>query len=163
MVITFYRCHPFAALRGGTITRVIGKLLGCQVGMSNGKGGSTLTSLRVRCPLLLSILPHLFLPPASLVHERTEARARNVSPGLPSEECTPSPRRMASRPTLLNTGMSTRPLAPVLSVASWTNTLFEWPEWYIAQNMPDLFKLASLFTMSPAEERKAVTDLERCG
>jgi pyruvate dehydrogenase E1 component alpha subunit len=40
MVITSYRCHPFAVLRGGTITGVIGELLGRQVGMSNGKGGS---------------------------------------------------------------------------------------------------------------------------
>ena len=40
MVITAYRCHPFAVLRGGTITGVIGELLGRQVGMSNGKGGS---------------------------------------------------------------------------------------------------------------------------
>jgi len=68
---------------------------------------------------------------------------------------------MASRPTLLNTGMSTRPLAPALSIASWTNTLFEWPEWYIAQNVAGSFKLASLFTMSPSEERKAVTDSKR--
>jgi pyruvate dehydrogenase E1 component alpha subunit len=40
MVITAYRCHPFAVLRGGTITGVIGELLGRQIGMSNGKGGS---------------------------------------------------------------------------------------------------------------------------
>ena len=40
MVITAYRCHPFAVLRGGTITGVIGELLGRQAGMSNGKGGS---------------------------------------------------------------------------------------------------------------------------
>ncbi|KAF8498696.1 hypothetical protein F5888DRAFT_1824639 [Russula emetica] len=46
------------------------------------------------------------------------AWARNVSPGLPSEERTLSHRRRASRPILLNTGMSTRPLAPALSVAS---------------------------------------------
>jgi len=39
-VITAYRCHPFAVLRGGTITGVIGELLGRQIGMSNGKGGS---------------------------------------------------------------------------------------------------------------------------
>ncbi|KAI0064491.1 pyruvate dehydrogenase e1 component alpha subunit [Artomyces pyxidatus] len=39
-VITAYRCHPFAVLRGGTITGVLGELLGRQVGMSNGKGGS---------------------------------------------------------------------------------------------------------------------------
>ncbi|KAI0045370.1 pyruvate dehydrogenase e1 component alpha subunit [Auriscalpium vulgare] len=40
LVITAYRCHPFAVLRGGTITGVLGELLGRQVGMSNGKGGS---------------------------------------------------------------------------------------------------------------------------
>jgi hypothetical protein len=40
MVITAYRCHPFAVLRGGTITGVLGELLGHQIGMSNGKGGS---------------------------------------------------------------------------------------------------------------------------
>ncbi|KAF7348609.1 Pyruvate dehydrogenase E1 component subunit alpha [Mycena venus] len=39
-VITAYRCHPFAVLRGGTIKGVIGELLGRQVGMSHGKGGS---------------------------------------------------------------------------------------------------------------------------
>lgn len=40
LVITAYRCHPFAVLRGGTIKGVIGELLGRQVGMSHGKGGS---------------------------------------------------------------------------------------------------------------------------
>ena len=40
LVITAYRCHPFAVLRGGTITGVIGELLGRQIGMSHGKGGS---------------------------------------------------------------------------------------------------------------------------
>lgn len=39
-VITGYRCHPFAVLRGGTIKGVIGELLGRQCGMSHGKGGS---------------------------------------------------------------------------------------------------------------------------
>jgi len=39
-VITAYRCHPFAVLRGGTIKGVIGELLGRQAGMSHGKGGS---------------------------------------------------------------------------------------------------------------------------
>lgn len=39
-VITSYRCHPFAVLRGGTIKGVIAELLGRQGGMSNGKGGS---------------------------------------------------------------------------------------------------------------------------
>jgi len=40
LVITAYRCHPFAVLRGGTIKGVLGELLGRQCGMSNGKGGS---------------------------------------------------------------------------------------------------------------------------
>jgi len=39
-VITAYRCHPFAVLRGGSIAGVIGELLGRQAGMSHGKGGS---------------------------------------------------------------------------------------------------------------------------
>ncbi|KIK03665.1 hypothetical protein K443DRAFT_676506 [Laccaria amethystina LaAM-08-1] len=39
-VITAYRCHPFAVMRGGTIKGVIGELLGRQDGMSHGKGGS---------------------------------------------------------------------------------------------------------------------------
>ncbi|KAE9397302.1 hypothetical protein BT96DRAFT_957949 [Gymnopus androsaceus JB14] len=39
-VITSYRCHPLAVLRGGTIKGVIGELLGRQAGMSRGKGGS---------------------------------------------------------------------------------------------------------------------------
>ncbi|KAF7377743.1 Pyruvate dehydrogenase E1 component subunit alpha [Mycena sanguinolenta] len=39
-VITAYRCHPFAVLRGGTIKGVIAELLGRQAGMSFGKGGS---------------------------------------------------------------------------------------------------------------------------
>lgn len=61
--------------------------------------------------------PPLCLWPASN-NEGILAWARNVSPGLPSEERTPSPRRTASRPVLLSSGMSTRPLAPALSVAS---------------------------------------------
>ncbi|ETW86345.1 hypothetical protein HETIRDRAFT_471745 [Heterobasidion irregulare TC 32-1] len=40
LVITSYRCHPFAVLRGGTVAGVLGELLGRQSGMSNGKGGS---------------------------------------------------------------------------------------------------------------------------
>ncbi|KZT27287.1 mitochondrial pyruvate dehydrogenase E1 component beta subunit [Neolentinus lepideus HHB14362 ss-1] len=40
LVITAYRCHPFAVMRGGTIKGVISELLGRQAGMSNGKGGS---------------------------------------------------------------------------------------------------------------------------
>jgi len=39
-VITSYRCHPFAVMRGGTIKGVIAELLGRQDGMSHGKGGS---------------------------------------------------------------------------------------------------------------------------
>ncbi|KAF9030866.1 mitochondrial pyruvate dehydrogenase E1 component beta subunit [Hymenopellis radicata] len=39
-IITSYRCHPFAVLRGGSITGVIAELLGRQAGMSHGKGGS---------------------------------------------------------------------------------------------------------------------------
>ncbi|KJA17955.1 hypothetical protein HYPSUDRAFT_218547 [Hypholoma sublateritium FD-334 SS-4] len=39
-VITAYRCHPFAVMRGGSIKGVIGELLGRQIGMSHGKGGS---------------------------------------------------------------------------------------------------------------------------
>ncbi|KZV85113.1 hypothetical protein EXIGLDRAFT_775873 [Exidia glandulosa HHB12029] len=39
-VITAYRCHPFAVLRGGTIKGVLAELLGRQDGMSHGKGGS---------------------------------------------------------------------------------------------------------------------------
>ncbi|KIP08713.1 hypothetical protein PHLGIDRAFT_87730 [Phlebiopsis gigantea 11061_1 CR5-6] len=39
-VITAYRCHPFAVLRGGSIKGVVAELLGRQGGMSHGKGGS---------------------------------------------------------------------------------------------------------------------------
>ncbi|KAH0826867.1 mitochondrial pyruvate dehydrogenase E1 component beta subunit [Lanmaoa asiatica] len=39
-VITAYRCHPFAVMRGGTIKGVLAELLGRQAGMSHGKGGS---------------------------------------------------------------------------------------------------------------------------
>merc|ERR1711939_510221 len=39
-VITSYRCHPFAVLRGGTVKGVIAELLGREDGMSHGKGGS---------------------------------------------------------------------------------------------------------------------------
>jgi len=40
LVITTFCCHPFAALSGGTISGVIGELLGHQIGMSKEKGGS---------------------------------------------------------------------------------------------------------------------------
>ncbi|KZT53539.1 pyruvate dehydrogenase e1 component alpha subunit [Calocera cornea HHB12733] len=40
LVITAYRCHPYAVLRGGSIKGVIAELLGRQDGMSHGKGGS---------------------------------------------------------------------------------------------------------------------------
>lgn len=39
-VITSYRCHTFAVLRGGTIKGVLAELMGREAGMSNGKGGS---------------------------------------------------------------------------------------------------------------------------
>ncbi|KIL56643.1 hypothetical protein M378DRAFT_16924 [Amanita muscaria Koide BX008] len=39
-VITAYRCHPFAVMRGGTVKGVIGELLGRQCGISRGRGGS---------------------------------------------------------------------------------------------------------------------------
>ncbi|EJT98475.1 pyruvate dehydrogenase e1 component alpha subunit [Dacryopinax primogenitus] len=40
LVITAYRCHPYAVMRGGTIKGVIAELLGREDGMSHGKGGS---------------------------------------------------------------------------------------------------------------------------
>jgi len=61
-------------------------------------------------------------PPSSMWpasnHEGILAWARNVSPGFPPQERTPSPRRASFRPVLLSTGMASRPLAPALSVAS---------------------------------------------
>jgi len=46
------------------------------------------------------------------------------------------------------------------SIPGLTNTLFEWPEWYIVQNVAGAFKLASLFAMPPVEERKRRHGLE---
>lgn len=40
LVITSYRCHTFAVLRGGTIKGVLAELMGREDGMSHGKGGS---------------------------------------------------------------------------------------------------------------------------
>ncbi|KAI9702494.1 MAG: alpha subunit of pyruvate dehydrogenase [Candelina mexicana] len=39
-VITAYRCHGFALMRGGTVKSIIGELLGRREGISYGKGGS---------------------------------------------------------------------------------------------------------------------------
>lgn len=39
-IISSYRTHPFAVLRGGTVVQLIGELLGRQCGISKGKGGS---------------------------------------------------------------------------------------------------------------------------
>ncbi|GBE81889.1 mitochondrial pyruvate dehydrogenase E1 component beta subunit [Sparassis latifolia] len=39
-IITSYRSHPFAILRGGTVVGLIGELLGREGGISKGKGGS---------------------------------------------------------------------------------------------------------------------------
>ncbi|KAJ5540726.1 Pyruvate dehydrogenase E1 component subunit alpha [Penicillium frequentans] len=39
-VITAYRCHGFALMRGGTIRSIIGELLGRREGIAYGKGGS---------------------------------------------------------------------------------------------------------------------------
>ncbi|VUC21422.1 unnamed protein product [Clonostachys rosea] len=39
-VITSYRCHGFALMRGGTIRSIIGELLGRREGIAYGKGGS---------------------------------------------------------------------------------------------------------------------------
>jgi hypothetical protein len=48
-VITAYRCHPFAVMRGGTIKGVIAELLGRKDGMSHGKGGSMLVFQASSC------------------------------------------------------------------------------------------------------------------
>lgn len=39
-IISSYRTHPFAVLRGSTITGLLGELMGRQCGISHGKGGS---------------------------------------------------------------------------------------------------------------------------
>jgi len=39
-IISSYRTHPFAVLRGGTIPGLLGELLGREGGISKGKGGS---------------------------------------------------------------------------------------------------------------------------
>lgn len=39
-VITAYRCHGFAFMRGGTVRSVIGELLARRQGIAYGKGGS---------------------------------------------------------------------------------------------------------------------------
>jgi pyruvate dehydrogenase E1 component alpha subunit len=39
-VITAYRCHGFAMMRGGAVKSIIGELLGRREGIAYGKGGS---------------------------------------------------------------------------------------------------------------------------
>lgn len=39
-VITAYRCHGFALMRGGAVKQILGELLGRRGGISYGKGGS---------------------------------------------------------------------------------------------------------------------------
>ena len=39
-LITAYRCHGFAKMRGGTVRSIIGELLGRREGIAYGKGGS---------------------------------------------------------------------------------------------------------------------------
>src|SRR5271168_3708258 len=39
-VITAYRCHGFAMMRGGAVKSIIGELLGRRAGIAYGKGGS---------------------------------------------------------------------------------------------------------------------------
>lgn len=39
-LITAYRCHGFALMRGGTVRSIIGELLGRREGIAHGKGGS---------------------------------------------------------------------------------------------------------------------------
>ena len=54
-VITAYRCHPYAVMRGGTITGVIAELLGRQDDMprAKGKGGS----MHIFTPFSWELLP----------------------------------------------------------------------------------------------------------
>ncbi|KAI0305944.1 hypothetical protein B0F90DRAFT_1623809, partial [Multifurca ochricompacta] len=92
----------------------------CSSECYNGDNPSTAHSSILDCHDSSAVshpAPLLNLWPASN-HEGILAWARNVSPGLPRNERTPSPRRPASKPILLSTGMSSRPLAPALSVAS---------------------------------------------
>ncbi|KAA1467979.1 hypothetical protein DENSPDRAFT_857009 [Dentipellis sp. KUC8613] len=46
------------------------------------------------------------------------------------------------------------------AIPGLTDALFEWPEWYIEQNKKGANKLAVLFSLSPAEERKRRHGLE---
>lgn len=39
-IITAYRCHGFALMRGGTVHNILAELLGKSTGISKGKGGS---------------------------------------------------------------------------------------------------------------------------
>lgn len=39
-VITAYRCHGYAMMRGGSVKSIIGELLGKRDGIAHGKGGS---------------------------------------------------------------------------------------------------------------------------
>lgn len=39
-IITSYRCHGYALMRGAKISEIIGELLGRKIGVSGGKGGS---------------------------------------------------------------------------------------------------------------------------
>ena len=39
-MITAYRCHGFTYIHGGTIKSIFGELMGKELGISKGKGGS---------------------------------------------------------------------------------------------------------------------------